>query len=150
MLHVGFEPTSQGLQNLYSTFKLMKLLKYNALSWIWTNGFLLIKQTLYPWVISAAKVVGVEPTILILKTRVLPVKLYLFNNKLGSLGGNWTHVIGLKVRCIATMLTRLFSFIVYILEMMGLEPIPFVCKTNVLPVILHSHWTRWDLNPRAK
>ena len=24
------------------------------------------------------------------------------------------------------------------MEMMGLEPIPFVCKTNVLPVILHS------------
>ena len=24
------------------------------------------------------------------------------------------------------------------MEMMGLEPIPFVCKTNILPVILHS------------
>ena len=56
----------------------MKLYKKkNALSWIWTNGFLLIKQTLYPWVISATKVVGIEPTMLILKTSVLPIKLYL-------------------------------------------------------------------------
>ena len=84
---------------------------------------------------KCTKAVGLEPTMLILKTSVLPLNytFYFF-----PWWGNRTLINGLKVRCIATMLTEILFIFNIEMEMMGLEPIPFVCKTNILPVILHS------------
>ena len=81
-----------------------------------------------------SKVVGLEPTTLILETKVLPIKLYLYT----TWCGNRTRVYGLKIRCTTTMLTRL--------EMVGLEPTSFICKTNVLPVILHPNLINTYIN----
>ena len=52
---------------------------------------------------------------------------YTFTYKISPRCGDRTRVNGLKDHCTTTMLTG-------DLEMMGLEPITFVCKTNVLPV----------------
>ena len=94
---IGIEPTSS-----HSQYDILALLNYKSIT----------------------KVVGIEPTMLILETRVLPIKLYLSI----TWCGNWTHVNGLKVRCIATMLTRLFT------------PAPTSVSTTLLRLSTHCSY----------